>query len=361
MKVEFRLWMKVESAPDTSPEPPEALDQAPLGFMQPIKIEGEILEGFWQPEPDYQTIPDFDEISTSIVEFFQTKGDFTPLDEVKPWFDLRHHATVEYIHSFVDPTQRRDYMREILNRMVDEGKLISKKVSGLDMWRESYGASFDLFKDEMDEMDVPEGMEMEIPDGLPPIFPQPVAAAMKLPDSEEDEDEFEDLTRPPTFVAPKPRPRPRYDDDKQLRDTVQRLIDEGEELDWETLRDSFPDVDQATFDNVRSVSRSISSVRSGFEQAPSKSRSRSPPDSDWSEAEDDIILEGPIVSEPFIPHLEPESDIFQDPTPEPQMYNIPDDWGNDPAPTETEVSKKGGYVAPILIGLIFFWLANQAT
>ena len=99
----------------------------------------------------------------------------------------------------------------------------------------------------------------------------------------------------------------------------------------------------------------MSSVRSGFEQAPRRSRCRSP------DSEEEEILPDPVVNEPFLPHLEPESDIFRDPTPDPQMYNIPDDWGNDPAPTETEVSKKGGYIAPIFIGLIFFWLATQAT
>jgi hypothetical protein len=245
--------------------------------------------------------------------------------------------------------------------MVDEGTLISKKVSGRNMWRESYGASLDKFKEEMPE---------PIRDWSIPFFTGEPAVRL-LPDSEEEDDlgvedddmgfeddegEFEDLTVPPTFAKPKPRPRPKYDQDKQLRDTVQRMIDEGEELDWESLRVSFPDVDKATFDNVQSASRSMSSVRSGFEQAPRRSRSRSPPDS-----EEEEILPDPVVNEPFLPHLEPESDIFRDPTPDPQMYNIPDDWGNDPAPTRTEVSEKGGYMAPIVVGLIFFWLATQAT
>ena len=162
----------------------------------------------------------------------------------------------------------------------------------------------------------------------------------------EDDADFEDLTTPPTFAKPKPRPRPKYNQDQQLRDTVQRLIDDGAELDWDELRNSFPDVDQRTFEYVQSASRSMSSVRSGFDQSEvqRRSRSRSP------DSEEDDILADPFVAEPLLPPppLEPDSDVYQDPTPDPQIYHIPDDWGNDPAPTGTE-AKKGGYMAPIVV------------
>jgi hypothetical protein len=359
---------------ESSPEPPRVaqavLVDAPPEFMQAKPEPPD--EPHFDPPPDYDNIPGFDEISKSIVQWVSAKGDFTPLAEFRAWFDVTHYDTVQYIGSFVDPNQELDYMREILGRMVDDGALISKRVSSVDMWRESYGSSFDKFKQELDIVPpappaIPEpdiyAMDLSVPDSgdLFPAVPEgfdqgAVHVATELPPSDDDlGDDFEDLTRPaPAFVPPKPRPRPKYNQDQQLRDTVQRLIDQGEELDWETLRDSFPDVDKTTFLRVRSesVSRSVSTMRSDFEQAPQRSRSRSPHDS-----EEDDILEDPIV--PFLPHLEPESDMFREPTPDPQMYDMDPD-PPDPPPA-VEVATSRGYIPPIMVGLLFFWLATQAT
>ena len=68
------------------------------------------------------------------------------------------------------------------------------------------------------------------------------------------------------------------------------------------------------------------------------------------------------MAEPLLPApaLEPDSDVYDDPEPDPQIYELDPDPPEPPPAVEVATSR-GNYIPPIMVGLLFFWLATQAT
>ena len=129
------------------------------------------------------------------------------------------------------------------------------------------------------------------------------------------------------------------------------------------MKETFPEVGESVFRELRTTSEIREGFRGGFEKPKTRKRTRSltrepSPERGYSvdDEDDDIIFGSPPPGSPP-PHLEEETDL--EGPPPPQIPVDPSDPVQIVQPAEKP--KEISWVAPIVVGIIFFYLASYAT
>ena len=165
----------------------------------------------------------------------------------------------------------------------------------------------------------------------------------------------------PEFVAPEPRPQRTsafkgtyaQNVDEDLRKAYQEAKNSGIPVSMTQFRETFPNASKSVFQEIeRDIEYSLSSVRQSFN---SVSMSRGMARGDLSE-DDDILPRSLTRSPPpDLGELLESPDRLQMPAAIPRIP--PPAY---PAP-EARAPRGGSYFSAILVGMLFFFLASQAT